>query len=201
MGDEFKLQTDNIRVLLVEDDPFWQENISTYLIRNAKNIQVISIVDSKEGVIEIISREGQIDVVLMDINLTAANLDGIEIIELLSNEKIKVIALTSIAEDEVIIESFESGAINYINKSSIFDIIAAIYEAVEGKSQIHSDAARALLNKMREEKKLRKLTLSEREVYNLEKKGYKRKEIAEYLYKTIDTVKKHSRSWKKKLNV
>ncbi|NGY89320.1 hypothetical protein F6Y05_41040 [Bacillus megaterium] len=42
---------------------------------------------------------------------------------------------------------------------------------------------------MREEKKLRKLTLSEREVYNLEKKGYKRKEIAEYLYKTIDTVK------------
>ncbi|MED4067562.1 response regulator transcription factor [Priestia megaterium] len=195
------MQTDNIKVLLVEDDPFWQENISTYIVRNAKNIQVISVVDSKEGVMEIIARESQIDVVLMDINLTAANLDGIEIIELLSNKNIKVIALTSIAEDEVIIESFESGAINYINKSSIFDIIAAIYEAVEGKSQIHSDAARALLSRMREEKKLRKLTLSEREVYNLEKKGYKRKEIAEYLYKTIDTVKKHSRSWKKKLNV
>ncbi|NGY89319.1 response regulator [Bacillus megaterium] len=103
------MQTDNIKVLLVEDDPFWQENISTYIVRNAKNIQVISVVDSKEGVMEIIARESQIDVVLMDINLTAANLDGIEIIELLSNKNIKVIALTSIAEDEVIIESLNQG--------------------------------------------------------------------------------------------
>ncbi len=200
MGDELKLHTDNIRVLLVEDDPFWQENISTYIVRNAKDIEVISIVDTKEEVMEIMERECQIDVVLMDINLTAANLDGIEIIELLSNKKIKVIALTSIAEEEVIIESFESGAINYINKSSIFDIISAIYQAAEGRNQIHADSAGALLGKIREEKKLSLLTKSEKEVYKLEKKGYPKKDIAERLYKTIDTIKKHSKSWRKKLN-
>jgi len=190
----------NIKVILVEDDPFWQKNISMYIEKEADDIEVIKIVDSKEKVLEIIENESQIDIVLMDINLTAANLDGIEIIEILSKQKIKAIALTSINEQDVIVESFESGAVNYINKSSIYDIILAIREAVEGRNQIHSDAAGALLVKMREEKKLRSLTSSEREVYNLEKKGYKKRDIAEHLYKTIDTIKKHSRSWRRKLN-
>ncbi|WP_425204041.1 response regulator transcription factor [Priestia megaterium] len=190
----------NIKVILVEDDPFWQKNISMYIEKEADDIEVIKIVDSKEKVLEIVENESQIDIVLMDINLTAANLDGIEIIEILSKQKIKAIALTSINEQDVIVESFESGAVNYINKSSIYDIILAIREAVEGRNQIHSDAAGALLVKMREEKKLRSLTSSEREVYNLEKKGYKKKDIAEHLYKTIDTIKKHSRSWRRKLN-
>lgn len=190
----------NIKVILVEDDPFWQKNISMYIEKEADDIEVIKIVDSKEKVLEIVENESQIDIVLMDINLTAANLDGIEIIEILSKQKIKAIALTSINEQDVIVESFESGAVNYINKSSIYDIILAIREAIEGRNQIHSDAAGALLVKMREEKKLRSLTSSEREVYNLEKKGYKKRDIAEHLYKTIDTIKKHSRSWRRKLN-
>ncbi|MFE7083149.1 response regulator transcription factor [Priestia megaterium] len=190
----------NIKVILVEDDPFWQKNISMYIEKEADDIEVIKVVDSKEKVLEIVENESQIDIVLMDINLTAANLDGIEIIEILSKQKIKAIALTSINEQDVIVESFESGAVNYINKSSIYDIILAIREAVEGRNQIHSDAAGALLGKMREEKKLRSLTSSEREVYNLEKKGYKKRDIAERLYKTIDTIKKHSRSWRRKLN-
>ncbi|WP_281998910.1 response regulator transcription factor [Priestia flexa] len=190
----------NIKVILVEDDPFWQKNISMYIEKEADDIEVIKIVDSKEKVLEIVENESQIDIVLMDINLTAANLDGIEVIEILSKQKIKAIALTSINEQDVIVESFESGAVNYINKSSIYDIILAIREAVEGRNQIHSDAAGALLVKMREEKKLRSLTSSEREVYNLEKKGYKKRDIAEHLYKTIDTIKKHSRSWRRKLN-
>ncbi|MDN3233205.1 response regulator transcription factor [Priestia megaterium] len=190
----------NIKVILVEDDPFWQKNISMYIEKEADDIEVIKIVDSKEKVLEIVKNESQIDIVLMDINLTAANLDGIEIIEILSKQKIKAIALTSINEQDVIVESFESGAVNYINKSSIYDIILAIREAVEGRNQIHSDAAGALLVKMREEKKLRSLTSSEREVYVLEKKGYKKRDIAEHLYKTIDTIKKHSRSWRRKLN-
>ncbi|MEI2393548.1 response regulator, partial [Priestia megaterium] len=113
----------NIKVILVEDDPFWQKNISMYIEKEADDIEVIKIVDSKEKVLEILENESQIDIVLMDINLTAANLDGIEIIEILSKQKIKAIALTSISEQDVIVDSFESGAVNYINKSSIYDII------------------------------------------------------------------------------
>ncbi|MED4761726.1 response regulator, partial [Priestia megaterium] len=92
----------NIKVILVEDDPFWQKNISMYIEKEADDIEVIKIVDSKEKVLEIVENESQIDIVLMDINLTAANLDGIEIIEILSKQKIKAIALTSISEQDVI---------------------------------------------------------------------------------------------------
>ncbi|MBV6737783.1 response regulator transcription factor [Priestia megaterium] len=189
-----------IKVILVEDEPFWQQNISEYIEKEADDIEVISIVDSKEETLKAVETASHIDVVLMDINLTAANLDGIEIIEILSRKSIKTIALTSISEEEVIVDSFESGAINYINKSNIYDIIAAIYQAIEGRNQIHADAAGALLSRMREEKKLRRLTDSEKEVYKLEQKGYPKKDIAKRLYKTIDTIKKHSKSWRKKLN-
>ncbi|MBT2278593.1 response regulator transcription factor [Priestia megaterium] len=189
-----------IKVILVEDEPFWQQNISEYIEKEADDIEVISIVDSKEETLKAVETASHIDVVLMDINLTAANLDGIEIIEILSRKSIKTIALTSISEEEVIVDTFESGAINYINKSNIYDIIAAIYQAIEGRNQIHADAAGALLSRMREEKKLRRLTDSEKEVYKLEQKGYPKKDIAKRLYKTIDTIKKHSKSWRKKLN-
>ncbi|PGH72724.1 DNA-binding response regulator [Priestia megaterium] len=189
-----------IKVILVEDEPFWQQNISEYIEKEAGDIEVIAIVDSKEETLKAVETALHIDIVLMDINLTAANLDGIEIIEILSRKSIKTIALTSISEEEVIVDTFESGAINYINKSNIYDIIAAIYQAIEGRNQIHADAAGALLSRMREEKKLRRLTDSEKEVYKLEQKGYPKKDIAKRLYKTIDTIKKHSKSWRKKLN-
>ena len=186
--------------MLVEDDAFWQTNISKYIEEESNDIKVVFAVDCKERALEIINEGNKIDVVLIDLNLTGANLDGIEIIEILSERAIKTIALTSINEDEIIVETFESGAINYINKSSVYDIITAIYQAVEGRNQIHADAAGALLGKIREDKKLSSLTNSEKEVYKLEKKGYPKKEIAKRLYKTIDTIKKHSKSWRKKLN-
>ncbi|WP_332633075.1 response regulator [Halalkalibacter flavus] len=194
------MEDKNIKVVLVEDEPFWQKNISKYIEKEANNIDVVDIVVCKEEMLETLKREPEIDVVLLDLNLTRANLDGIEIIEILSNQAIKTIALTSIVDEEVIINSFESGAINYINKSSIFDIISAIHEAVEGRNRIHSDASRALLSKIKKEKKIRLLTSSEQEIYSLQQKGYSKKKIAETLFKSVETVKKQIQSIKKKIN-
>ncbi len=189
-----------IKVLLVEDEPFWQENISKHLEGETNNIKVVKVAGCKEEALEVVKENFEIDVVLMDINLTRANLDGIEIIEILSHQGIKVIALTAIEDEEVIIKSFESGAINYINKSSIFDIITAIQEAVQDKTRIHSDAAPALISKIKEDKKIQVLTSSEREIYKLQKKGYCRKKIAETLFKSVETVKKQMQSIKRKLD-
>lgn len=195
------MEDKNIKVVLVEDEEFWQENISKYIEKETNDIKVVEVAACKEEMLKVIDREIDIDVVLMDINLTGANLDGIEIIEILSRRGIKTIALTSISDDDVIINSFESGAINYITKSSIFDIITSIYDAMEGKSKIHHDASGALLSRMQEEKKMRLLTSSEREVYNLQKKGYSRTKIAEHLFKSVSTVKKQIQSIRKKLNI
>ncbi|MFP7176506.1 response regulator transcription factor [Priestia filamentosa] len=195
------MEDKNIKVVLVEDEEFWQENICKYIEKETDDIKVVEIATCKEEMLEVIDRENDIDVVLMDINLTGANLDGIEIIEILSRRGIQTIALTSISDDDVIINAFEVGAINYITKSSIFDIISSIYDAVEGKSKIHYDASGALLSRMQEEKKMRLLTSSEREVYTLQKKGYSRAKIAEHLFKSVSTVKKQIQSIRKKLNI
>ncbi|MBG9812340.1 hypothetical protein ABD68_12265 [Bacillus endophyticus] len=197
------MDKDNINVVLVEDEEFWQENIAKYIEKETTDIKVVEIATCKEEMLEIIDRETDIDidVVLMDINLTGANLDGIEMIEILSRRGIKAIALTSINDEDVIINSFESGAINYITKSSIFDIISSIYDVAQGKSKIHYDASGALLSKMQEEKKMRLLTSSEQEVYRLQKKGYSRTKIAEQLFKSVNTVKKQIQSIRKKLNI
>lgn len=195
------MEDKNIKVVLVEDEPFWQDNISKYIEKETDNIVIVAVVVCKEEMLEVLKKEHEIDIVLMDLNLTRANLDGIEIIEILSKQGIKTIALTSIVDEEVILKSFECGAINYINKSSIFDIISSIQEAVEGRNRIHSDAAPALLSKMKNEKKIRLLTSSEQEVYNLKQKGYSKKNIAETLFKSVETVKKHIQSINKKLSV
>ena len=125
------MEDKNIKVVLVEDEEFWQKNICKYIEKETNDIKVVEVATCKEEMLEVIDREIDIDVVLMDINLTGANLDGIEIIEILSRRGIKTIALTSISDDDMIINSFESGAINYITKSSIFDIISSIYDACD----------------------------------------------------------------------
>lgn len=194
------MEEKKIKVILVEDEPFWQKNITKYIEKETDTIDVVNVIECKEEMLAALKMEPDIDVVLLDINLTRANLDGIEIIEILSKKGIKTIALTSIVDEEVIITSFESGAINYINKSSIFDIISAVEESVEGRNRIHPDASPALLSKIKEEKKMRLLTTSEQEVYILKQKGYSRKKIAEKLFKSVETVKKQIQSIKKKLN-
>lgn len=187
-----------IRVVLIDDEPFWQENISRYIDRE-EDIRVVRIFDNKT---DAISEMGKIDcdVVLLDLNLTRANLDGIEVIGELSHAGCKVIALTAISEEEVIIETFESGAVNYINKSSLTDIIRAIREAHSGKVYIHPDGAEVLRKELIKERSLNKiLTPAEREVYGLLMKGLSKSQMAEQLNKSISTIKKQVRCVKDKL--
>ena len=187
-----------IRVLLVEDEPFWQQNISKY-INKEKDIEVIRVVDNKADAVEI-ARSIECDIILMDINLSRANLDGLIAIRELNQAGHKIIALTSIKEHEVIIESFESGALNYINKSSLVDILCAIREAHGNKVYIHPDGSEVLRKEYVKEKRLSKLlTPSEREVYDLKSIGLNKPQIAEQLCKSISTIKKQLRFVKDKL--
>lgn len=190
-----------ITVALVEDDPFWQANISKYIEQESRHIKVVFVTGCKEEALAFIESNPSIDIVLLDLNLTRANLDGIELIEKLSRLGPKIIALTSIVDDDVIVSSFECGAVNYMNKSSIYDIIKAIQSAVEGNAPIHPDASPALIARLKEAKKVQILTPSELEIYYLQQKGYSKSKIAEMLFKSADTVKKHMQSIRRKLKL
>jgi len=186
-----------IRIMLVEDDPFWREHISSDLADEA-DIEVVAVAATKEEAIEVASRL-DIDIILMDINLTGNNLDGLEAAEQILRHgvepSIKIIMLTSITEAEVVMKSFRLGALNYINKSSYQDILHAIRDANSGKAAIHSDAAKI----MRKEVQLMELSSTEREVFELRKTGLSKREISERLHKSTNTIKSQLRSIKNKL--
>ncbi|MDF2837495.1 MAG: hypothetical protein K0Q63_3135, partial [Paenibacillus sp.] len=139
------------------------------------------------------------DVILMDINLTGNNLDGLEatkeIVSQLYERGIKVIMLTSLTEGEIIMKSFQFGALNYINKLSYKDIVRAVREAHEDRSTIHADAARI----MRNEIQLRELSPMEREVFELRKEGLSKQQISDKLHKSTNTIKSQIKSIKNKL--
>lgn len=185
-----------IRVMLVEDDSFWRERLFADLNKET-DIEIVKAAATKREALE---EAGvlDIDVVLMDINLTENQLDGLETTKELmiaTKSKVKVIMLTSLTEKEIIVKAFQNGAVNYINKSSFPDIVRAIREAYADQASIHPDAALA----MREEIRLMLLSPSEREIHELKERGYSRTEISELLNKSLNTIKTQIRSVRNKL--
>ncbi|MEF2967463.1 response regulator transcription factor [Paenibacillus sp. M1] len=188
---------ERIRVMLVEDDPFWRDHISADLA-DEPDIVVAGVAATKEEAVDLASRL-ELNVILMDINLTGNNLDGLDAAEqILRQERsrsVKIIMLTSITDSEVIMKSFRLGAMNYINKSSYQDILQAVREANSGRASIHPDAART----MRSEVQLMELSPTEREVFELRRNGLSKREISERLHKSTNTIKTQLRSIKNKL--
>ncbi|RIX60298.1 DNA-binding response regulator [Paenibacillus nanensis] len=185
-----------IKVMLVEDDGFWRERLFADLNKET-DIEVVKAAATKREALEA-AGVLDIDVVLMDINLTENQLDGLETtreLMIATQSKIKVIMLTSLTEKEVIVKAFQSGAVNYINKSSFPDIVHSIRDAYADQASIHSDAALA----MREEILFMQLSPSEREVHELKERGYSRNEIARLLNKSVSTIKTQIRSVRHKL--
>jgi NarL family two-component system response regulator LiaR len=188
-----------IKIGIVEDDPQWQKILSNFL--NAQDdFQVIWVASEKDTAISL-ARETKkdIDVILMDLNLSFNERDGIyATFEICSNNDIKIIVLTSYAEGQTIRDAFTAGAVNYIVKENLKDLPNAIRSAIKGKSPIEE-----LLSEYKDLKKellLKQLTRSERKVFDLLEKGKSKTEIIEMLYKTENTVKSQINSILKKLN-
>ncbi|MBM7652799.1 response regulator transcription factor [Neobacillus cucumis] len=185
-----------IKVMLVEDDEFWQKQLALDLNKE-EDIQVVKIAATKlEALNSLDSIE--IDVVLMDINLTENKLDGLEAakeITRIKGLKPKVIMLTSLSEQEVIVKAFQNGAVNYITKSNFHDIVKAVRDAYADKSSIHCDAASAMRNELH----LMQLSPSEREIYDLREKGFNKTQMSEILHKSVNTIKTQLRSIRDKL--
>lgn len=185
-----------IRVMLVEDDEFWRQQLSSDLNKE-EDIQVVKAAVTKQEALEAFQTM-EIDVILMDINLTENQLDGLEATRDISMNKelnTKIIMLTSLTDKDIILKSFQNGAVNYITKSSFQDIVKAIREAYADVPSIHPDAAPV----MRHEIQLMLLTPSERELYELREKGYNKTQMSQMLHKSVNTIKTQLRSIRNKL--
>ena len=187
---------DKIKIMLVEDDPFWQRVLAEDLA-GEPDFALTHVASTKEEACSF-AEQAEVDVVLMDLNLTEDRLDGLEAareLKLRIGRDMKIIMLTSLQEKEIVVKSFQSGANNYITKSSYRDIVQAIRDAHAGRPVLHPDAVPALVEEIR----MIQLTPSERELYELREKGYTRSQISAALNKSLNTVKTQLRSIREKL--
>lgn len=195
---------DPIKVFLVEDDPTWRKGLVDYLNKQP-DLTVTDEADTQEEAIRRFP-QANADVVLMDINLTENNLDGIEtaiaLIQL--QEDCKIIMLTSLTAQDVIVESFSAGAVNYISKTSFKEIPDAIRAAHNRQSAIHPTAAAALRNeflRMKNEENQKLLSPAEKDILQLIHQGQTQSQIEKTLHITKRTIKNHINRILKKMGV
>lgn len=191
---------EKIRIMIVEDDAVYMKLICQ-LIEKEEDMCVKIKAYSKEEAFNIDCKE--IDVALLDLTLSSdvECLGGLEVAKMLKQKGLQqIIMLTSHDEEEIILKAFDAGAKNYIMKAYYKDIPKVCRDAYLGQSSIHHDVSDVVLNGLKTERKLRDLTIAEREVYKLKEKGLSKKEIASKLFKSPETVKKLLKKIKDKIN-
>ncbi|KUJ51433.1 response regulator [Chryseobacterium sp. JAH] len=146
------------------------------------------------------------DVVMMDIQLQ--DMMGIDVIGKLKQEmpNTSFIMCTSFEDDEMIFNSLRAGATGYLIKGESMDkILSSIRDVYNGGAPMSFSIARRVLThfnkKTIEIKDFEELTRRETEIVELLSQGLLYKEIADKIFISIDTVKKHVGNIYRKLQV
>ena len=190
-----------IRVMLVDDHNVVRSGLATFL-RAYEDLQLVG--EAKNGLEAVnLCREKKPDVILMD--LMMPEMDGIAATRaiLADYPEIKIVAITSFEEEDLVQGVLAAGAISYLLKNVTSDELAkAIRDAVSGRSTLSPEAARVLVQATRPTKDpLVDLTEREREVLNLVVQGQSNRQIADAMFISITTVKAHVSNVLSKLQV
>jgi NarL family two-component system response regulator LiaR len=190
-----------IKVLLVDDHNVVRSGLAAFLMA-FDDLELVGEANNGEEAVRKV-KELDPDVVLMD--LVMPKMDGAEATEAIMDydPDLKVIALTSFKEKDLIERVMEAGAIGYLLKNVGADELAeAIRDAQDGKPTLAPEAAQALIQKTRKPKnQVEELTPREKEVLQLMGQGLTNPQIANELVISNSTVKFHVSSILGKLNV
>ena len=186
-----------IRILLVDDHPVLRSGLDA-LLALEEDLEVVGQASTGEEGVEK-TRLLRPDVVVMD--LAMPGMGGLEATRQISEAGtgVRVLVLTSQAEEEFLLPVLEAGGSGYVRKTSADeDLIRAIRAVSRDEVFLYPSATKLLLRtyKLAEEKgeasPIEKLSDREREVLTLTAEGYSSGEIGKKLFlspKTVDTYR------------
>ena len=184
-----------LRLLIADDQPLMRAGFKAVLESTGEMEVVAEAGDGLEAIAA--ARETRPDVILMDIRMP--NLDGIEAIRRLPNQR--VLVLTTFGLDEYIVEALRAGASGFITKDVPTDeLIRAVRVVAAGDALLTPAVTRQLLDRVARRlpapvrggpQELAELTEREREVLELLARGLSNAEIAQALIVGEATVKTH----------
>jgi DNA-binding NarL/FixJ family response regulator len=195
------------RVVLVDDHALFRRGLRELLERHG--VGVVGEALDGPGAVEVV-RDAAPDVVLMDVNMPGFS--GIEATKRVRAvaPTAQVIMLTISADEEDVEESIYAGACGYLLKDApVEEIIMAIRAAAAGESHLSPRIAANILEHVRAnagrralpEEARAELTARETEVLRLIADGKENAHIAEELFISVQTVKKHVSNILAKLEV
>jgi DNA-binding NarL/FixJ family response regulator len=195
-----------LRLLLVDDHEVVRLGLKA-LLQRYPQFEVVGEADSAREAIEAAGRIKP-NVVLMDIRLPGAS--GIEACEEITraNPDIKVIILTSYAEDEMLFSAIRAGASGYVLKQiASEDLIKAIESVGRGEALLDPAVTQRVFQEVRravkeeEASAFANLSQQEKHVLMSVSEGRTNREIAKTLYLGEGTVRNYVSSILSKLGV
>lgn len=180
-----------IKILLVDDHAVVRSGLSKFLMVN-KDFRLVGEASDGAEAVQMASLH-QPDIILMDLMMPGT--DGITATREIHKKypKVKVIALTSFAEQNMVQGALQAGAIGYLQKNvTAKELGQAIRSAHEGKMTLSPEATQILANSVAQPQIAgEQLTERERDVLRCMVDGLNNNEIAESLVVSLGTVKFH----------
>jgi DNA-binding NarL/FixJ family response regulator len=182
--------------MLVDDHEIVRQGLKSLLERR-EHIQVVAEAGSVAEAMEAAART-QPDVIVMDVRLPDGT--GIEACRDIraDHPNIRVLMLTSYADDEAVYGSIIAGAAGYLLKQTRGrELVSAIEAVSRGESLLDQSVTSAVLSRMRElasgghKDPLAELSDQERRILGLIAEGKTNREIAATVYLSEKTVKNY----------
>ena len=195
-----------IRVLLCDDQDLVCEGLKA-ILGTDQNLEVVGVANDGAEAIEMIPA-CQPDLVLMDLKMPGMN--GVHATRHIRSQfpQVEVLVLTTYDADEWVFDAIRAGARGYLLKDTPRErLIAAIHEAVAGKTPVDPDVAGKLFAHVVQKTSIpdtdiaSMLSEREREVLGLLGKGLSNAEIASRIYLSEGTVRNYVSSIFEKLGV
>ena len=188
-----------ISVIIVEDDSEIRESLSL-LINGTPDFECLESFEDAESSLKWLNEEIP-DVVLMDIGLPG--ISGIEAIKKIKEKypSLDVLVLTIHENDEYVFDALCAGATGYLTKDTLpAKILEGIKEVYNGGAPMSTQIARMVIGSFKIEPSP-DLTKRETEVLTELCNGSSYKMIADTLFISEETVRKHIKNIYRKLEV